>query len=202
MDTYCNYRSNFSAVYRMLFDIGFPYFDRDEIYKALFTDARKTIFYRKRFSSIDNGHTSLLWQLFYHFNLITPKRVYRRREMMLVSEKAEIWAKCGDDLFYGLEGEKKDYELAVNFYERAMKKKHPHATFMLAICNELGRGVTQDKEYAELLYEMAAEYGDKDAQKRLKTKKTIVPTPPIRDFEHSLESETKTETKLLSWMLI
>lgn len=122
---------------------------------------------------------------------------------MLVSEKAEIWAKCGDDLFYGLEGEKKDYDLAVNFYEKAMRRKHPHATFMLALCYELGRGVKQDKEYAEILYALAAEYGDKDAQKKIVTGKTIIPTPPIRDFEHTLESEeVQEDIKLLNWRLI
>jgi len=117
------------------------------------------------------------------------------------TKKAEIWAKCGDDFFYGLEGEKKDYELALNFYEKAMKRKHPRATFMLGLCNELGRGVEKDLEYAEILYEMATEYGDKDAEKRLATGKVMVPPPPERIYECETENDNE-DINILDWRMI
>jgi TPR repeat protein len=97
--------------------------------------------------------------------------------------KIQRWSDCGDDFFYGQDGEKVDYEMAAAFYEKAMKKKHPHATFMMGLCYELGRFVDKDLEYAELLYEKASEYGDKDAKKRLKDGKLSV--PPV----HSDEAE-------------
>jgi TPR repeat protein len=81
----------------------------------------------------------------------------------------ETWVECGDDYYYGKNGEKVDYEMAVHFYEKAMKKKHPRATYMMGLCYELGRYVENDLQYAETLYATAAQYGDPDAQKRLKS---------------------------------
>jgi TPR repeat protein len=104
--------------------------------------------------------------------------------------KIQRWADCGDDFFYGQDGEKVDYEMAVAFYEKAMKKKHPHATFMMGLCYELGRFVDKDLEYAEILYENAAEYGDKDAKKRLKDGKLSV--PPVHSDEAEKPQKKKT----------
>jgi TPR repeat protein len=98
-------------------------------------------------------------------------------------EDVQMLADCGDDYYYGINGEKIDYEMAVHFYEKAMKKKHPHATFMLGLCHELGRYVDKDSEYAETLYEKAAEYGDANAKKRLQTGKLLEPPAPKDDDE-------------------
>jgi len=117
--------------------------------------------------------------------------------MCEIANKVEIWAKCGDDFFYGLEGEKKDYELAVSFDEKAMKEKHPRATFMFGLCKELGRGVEKDKEHAEVLYDMASGYGNKDAQKRITTGKVVVPPPPSRGYENGDE-----DTEMMNWKII
>jgi len=88
----------------------------------------------------------------------------------------EMWVSCGDDYFYGINGEKKDMEMAVSFYEKAAKKKHARATFMLGLCYELGgKGLKKDLKTAEAWYQQAAEYGDEDAKKRLETGETIVP---------------------------
>ncbi len=81
--------------------------------------------------------------------------------------KINMWVECGDEYYYGENGEIVDYEMAVIFYERAAKKKHPHATYMLGLCYELGRGVAKNDAYANELYKKAAEYGDRDAIKRL-----------------------------------
>jgi TPR repeat protein len=81
--------------------------------------------------------------------------------------KIDLWVECGDDYYYGRDGETIDYEMASNFYFKAMKKKHPRATYMYGLCYELGRCVDADMEYAEILYEKAAEYGDADAKKRI-----------------------------------
>jgi TPR repeat protein len=81
--------------------------------------------------------------------------------------KVNMWVECGDDYYFGREGEKVDCEMAAIFYYKAMKKKHPRATYMLGLCHELGRGVDKDIEYADILYERAAGYGDENAKRRL-----------------------------------
>lgn len=81
--------------------------------------------------------------------------------------KINAWAGCGDDYYYGKNGEKKNYEMAVYFYEKAAAKKHPHATYMLGLCYELGQFVDMDSAHAEELYENAVALGDEDAKKRL-----------------------------------
>lgn len=87
----------------------------------------------------------------------------------MFESKAKIaaWAECGDDFFYGKNGEKKDYESAVFFYEKAARKKHPHATYMLGLCYELGRFVKKDFARAQALFQAAAALGDEDAGARL-----------------------------------
>jgi len=98
---------------------------------------------------------------------------------MFESKKTiQMWADLGDDSYYGLNGEKVDYELASDFYFKASQKKHPHATFMYGLCCELGHGVEKDMEYAEILYENAAKYGDPDAKKRMQTGKLYEPSAP------------------------
>jgi TPR repeat protein len=81
--------------------------------------------------------------------------------------KVNRWVECGDDYYFGRDGEKVDYEMASIFYHKAVKKKHPRAAYMLGLCHELGRGVDKDMEYAKILYEQAAQYGDMAAKKRL-----------------------------------
>ena len=44
--------------------------------------------------------------------------------MLGSKKKIELWIGCCDDYFYGLDVEKKDYELAAQFYEKAARKKH------------------------------------------------------------------------------
>jgi TPR repeat protein len=87
--------------------------------------------------------------------------------MLKRKSKANLWAECGDDYYYGRGGETVDYEMASSFYFKAMKRKHPRATYMLGLCYELGQGVERDLEYADILYGKAAEYGDEDAKKCL-----------------------------------
>jgi TPR repeat protein len=113
---------------------------------------------------------------------------------MFESKKTvELWVSCGDDYFYGQNGEKKDFEMAVSFYEKAAKKKHARATFMLGLCYELGgKGIKKDLKAAETWFQKAAELGDEDAQKRLASGQTIVPPPPPEDDEDEddeIESE-------------
>ena len=113
-------------------------------------------------------------------------------------KKIAMWADCGDDFYYGLNGEKVDYELAVDFYEKAEKKKHPHATYMLGVCYELGKFVEEDMEYAEILYEKAAKYGDEDAKKRLKSGKLVEPSAPKEEEEEEEDYENDNENVALA----
>ena len=106
-------------------------------------------------------------------------------------KKIELWVSCGDDYFYGIDVKKKDYELAANFYEKAAKKKHPCAMFMLGLCYELGgRDLKKDIKKAEMWYQKAAELGNDDAQKRLSTGKTHIPLPPKDENEAVENKET------------
>jgi TPR repeat protein len=102
-------------------------------------------------------------------------------------EKIEAWASYGDDYYYGLNGQDVDYERALHFYLKAAKNEHPHATYMAALCYELGRGTDEycgTDEYlwqAKNLYELAKSYGDEDAIVRLRTGKPFEPPPPVED---------------------
>ena len=110
-------------------------------------------------------------------------------------KKIELWVSCGDDYFYGFDVERKDYELAVNFYEKAAKKNDPYAMFMLGLCYELGgRDLRKDIRKAEMWYQKAAELGNDDAQKRLSTGKTYIPPPP-KD-ENEADKDIKNHRKL------
>jgi len=119
-------------------------------------------------------------------------------------KKIELWVSCGDDYFYGIDVKKKDYELAANFYEKAAKKKHPCAMFMLGLCYELGgRDLKKDIKKAEMWYQKAAELGNDDAQKRLSAGKIRIPPPP-RDENEADETDgdglnlTVRETEIFS----
>ncbi len=105
--------------------------------------------------------------------------------------KIDRWVSCGDDFYYGREGETVDYELAYDFYEKASKKKHPHATFMLGLCNEMGRGTDKDLEYADILYELADNYGDTDAKKRRSSGKVYESTAPRGDDEAEITDDNE-----------
>lgn len=87
-------------------------------------------------------------------------------------EKLEMWAECGDDFYYGRDGEEIDYELAFGFYEKAAKKKHPYSLYRLGRCYELGRGVAGNMAQARACYEAASALGNEAAGLRLKN-----PTP-------------------------
>jgi len=45
--------------------------------------------------------------------------------------KVNLWVECGDDYYYGRNGERVDYEMALHFYRKAADKKHPRAIEML-----------------------------------------------------------------------
>jgi TPR repeat protein len=106
--------------------------------------------------------------------------------------KINLWVECGDDYYYGRDGETIDYEMASNFYFRAMTKKHPYATYMLGRCYELGLGVEVDTEYAEILYEEAAGYGDENAKKRLADRKAPdEEESPVIAKLYRMESDSK-----------
>ncbi|MDR2928471.1 MAG: hypothetical protein LBV41_09800 [Cytophagaceae bacterium] len=96
-------------------------------------------------------------------------------------KKIQLWADCGDDYYYGINGEKVDYEIAVDFYHKAMKKKHPHATFMMGLCYELGRFVDQDSDFAQILYSEAVGYGDPDALERITSGNVFEPPAPVEE---------------------
>jgi TPR repeat protein len=114
---------------------------------------------------------------------------------MFESKKTiETWVECGDDYYYGKNGEKVDYEMAVYFYEKAMKKKHPRATYMMGLCYELGRYVEKDLAHAETLYSTAAGYGDPDAKKRLKSGRQAEPAVPIIAERRETEQQGAAET--------
>ncbi|MDR0447857.1 MAG: LuxR C-terminal-related transcriptional regulator [Treponema sp.] len=101
-------------------------------------------------------------------------------------KKIEMWVECGDDYFYGLDGEKKDYELAAGFYEKAAKKKRPYAAYMLGLCYELGdKDLRKNNEKAVEWYHKAAQLGNEDAQKRLASGKIFVPPPPLGDNQET-----------------
>ena len=78
-----------------------------------------------------------------------------------------LWAECGDDYYFGRDGETIDYEMALIFYQKAAKKKHPHACYMIGVCRENGHGIKKDRAVAKDWYERAAKYGDENAKKRL-----------------------------------
>jgi len=102
--------------------------------------------------------------------------------------KSETWASLGDDCYYGLNGEKVDYEKAADWYLDAAKKKHPHATFMLGLCLELGRGVEKDMDAAEDSFIVAAKLGNEYAKQRIETGKLVEPPAPVE--EETEEEET------------
>jgi hypothetical protein len=87
--------------------------------------------------------------------------------MFASKAKINMWAECGDDYYFGRDGETVDYEMAMSFYKKAAEKKHPHACYMFGVCLEKGYGIEKDKPAAKDWYEKAAEYGDENARKRL-----------------------------------
>ncbi|MCL1812576.1 MAG: LuxR C-terminal-related transcriptional regulator [Treponema sp.] len=99
--------------------------------------------------------------------------------MFASKKKIEMWASCGDDFFYGLEGEEKDYSLAVVCYEKAAKKKHSYAAYMAGLCYELGgMGLRKNNQKAEEWYQKAAKLGNDYAEKRLASGNTFIPSSP------------------------
>jgi hypothetical protein len=87
--------------------------------------------------------------------------------MFASKAKINMWAECGDDYYFGRDGEMVDYEMAMSFYKKAAEKKHPHACYMFGVCLEKGYGIEKDKLAAKDWYEKAAEYGSENARKRL-----------------------------------
>jgi len=112
--------------------------------------------------------------------------------MFFGKRKSNTWASLGDDYYYGLNGEKVDYVKAADWYSDAAGKKHPHATFMLGLCHELGRGVEKDMDAAEGYYKTAAKLGDENAKKRLETGNLVEPLAPVD--EETVDDETNEAT--------
>jgi hypothetical protein len=102
-------------------------------------------------------------------------------------KKGEELASIGDNYYYGLNGEKVNYEKAVEYYMQADDKNCARASFMLGLCYELGNGVEQDKDTAEAFYISAMDGGDKNAEHRMMFGELVEPSAPGADYTEDAE---------------
>lgn len=69
----------------------------------------------------------------------------------------------GDNYFYGINGEKQDYQKAFKEYQKMAKKGDDIAQYKLAQCYDLGYGTLQDVTQAKTYYQLASNAGHSEA---------------------------------------
>jgi DNA-binding CsgD family transcriptional regulator len=102
--------------------------------------------------------------------------------MFATKKKIRTWVDCGDDYFYGLDGEERNTGVAAFFYEKAAKKKDHYAAYMLGLCYELGgTRLRKDDKIAVEWYKKAAVLGSEYAQQRLAEGQILIPPSPYEE---------------------
>ena len=81
-------------------------------------------------------------------------------------DEGEKWSQLGEKYYNG-DGVEKDYEKAVEYYEKAAELENAAAQNNLGLCYENGHGVLQDYKEAVKWYRKAAEQGNTVAQYNL-----------------------------------